>query len=243
MWTRSQLKDRAKSSIKQNYWLCLGVTFVYLILTSASTSYEIGTQKTTVNIGIGVNPWISLEVIATMFIVIFILGIIVRLFFSNVLEVGYNRFYLENREEPSSFGALFSTFTRAGYLNVVKTLFLRDIYIFLWTLLLIIPGIVKAYEYYMIPMILAENPTLETSRVFELTRNMTDSQKFDIFVLDLSFILWHILGFFTLGLVNLLVSPYITATSSELYSTTREYTLDSNFATYDELPGFSREAL
>ncbi len=66
----------------------------------------------------------------------------------------------------------------------------RDLYTVLWTLCLIIPGIVKSYEYKMIPYILAENPRILRKRAFEISKNMMDGEKWNAFVIDLSFIGW-----------------------------------------------------
>lgn len=97
---------------------------------------------------------------------------------------------------PTKFSELFFPFSKAKnfYLNIVKTQFLRSLFTVLWTLLLIVPGIVKSYEYRMIPYILAENPSISSKRAFELSKKMTDGEKMNIFVLDLSFIGWSLLG-------------------------------------------------
>ena len=90
--------------------------------------------------------------------------------------------------------------------------------IFLWGLLFVIPGIVKSYEYRMVPYILAENPNLQMSEVFALSREMTMNQKMNIFVLDLSFIGWSLLSVCTCGLLAIFyVNPYVQATNAELF--------------------------
>ena len=82
---------------------------------------------------------------------------------------------------------MFSIFD-GQYLNIVKIAFITDVKIILWSLLLIIPGIVKSYEYSMIPYILAENPSLSTKEVFQRTYELTSNRKMDLFILDLSFL-------------------------------------------------------
>ena len=81
-------------------------------------------------------------------------------------------------------------FRSGHYGNIVLTMFLRDLYIVLWTLLFIVPGIVKSYEYMMVPYILAENPGMDQKEVFQISREMMNGQKWNAFVLDLSFIGW-----------------------------------------------------
>ena len=105
-----------------------------------------------------------------------------------------------------------------GYLNVVKTVFLRDLYIVLWGLLLIIPGIIKSYEYRMVNYILAENPEMNTKEVFAMSRDMMRGNKWRAFVLDLSFLGWHLLSLITVGLAGIFYAfPYRNMTNAALY--------------------------
>ena len=105
-----------------------------------------------------------------------------------------------------------------NYKNVAKTLFFRDLYITLWTLLFIIPGIVKSYEYRMMPYLLAENPAMPKEQAFAISKQMMDGQKWDVFVLDLSFLGWNILSIFTMGILSIFyVTPYINMTNAALY--------------------------
>lgn len=115
-------------------------------------------------------------------------------------------------------GKLLSAFRSGYYGNVVKTMFFRDLFTFLWSLLFIIPGIIKSYEYKMVPYLLAEYPDMDRKEVFARSRDMMYGQKWNTFVLDLSFIPWNILSTITFGLVGLFyVSPYQDATYAELY--------------------------
>ena len=93
-------------------------------------------------------------------------------------------------------------FLNGAYLRNVATIFCRDLYTALWTLCLVIPGIVKSYEYKMIPYILAENPRISRKRAFEISKNMMDGEKWNAFVLDLSFIGWNLLSTITFGIVR-----------------------------------------
>ena len=123
------------------------------------------------------------------------------------------------------------------YLNVVKIMFLRDLYTFLWSLLLIIPGVVKSYEYSMIPYILAENPQIDSDRAFAVSRSMTDREKISIFGLDWSFFGWIILGTMACGVGTLFVAPYIQATYTELYEVLKYKVISGGMAGTDELGG------
>lgn len=96
-----------------------------------------------------------------------------------------------------------------------------NLYIFLWFLLLIIPGIIKSYEYMFIPYLLAENPDMDIKEVFKKSKEMTNNQKGNMFVLDLSFIGWYFLGaLIIIGAV--FVAPYHEATRAQLYFELKE---------------------
>lgn len=102
-------------------------------------------------------------------------------------------------------------------------MFLRNLFIFLWTLLLVVPGIIKHYEYLMVPYILAENPGMRREEAFLISKKMMMGQKWDTFVLDLSFIGWRILEGLTFGILGIFyVEPYIQSTFAELYTVNKE---------------------
>ena len=113
---------------------------------------------------------------------------------------------------------MLSGFQNGTYGKTVWTLFLMKLYTFLWSLLLIIPGIVKSYEYRMVPYLLADCQDLSTEDAFRISREMMDGEKMNAFILDLSFIGWKILSSITCGLVGLFyANPYEYATDAELF--------------------------
>ena len=118
-------------------------------------------------------------------------------------------------------------------------MFLRNLFTFLWSLLFIIPGIIKFYEYRMIPYILAENPTLSYKEAFELSKKMMYGQKWKTFVLDLSFIGWYILSLLTFGLLIIFwIAPYMRATNVELYVCLKNNLISNGDVLNNEFPGF-----
>ena len=94
---------------------------------------------------------------------------------------------------------------------------MKDLIIFGWTLLLIIPGIIKTYQYAMVPYILAEYPDMDYRSALDQSRNMMDGHKFQFFVLQLSFIGWEILGILACCIGIIFVLPYENATYAEYY--------------------------
>ena len=92
--------------------------------------------------------------------------LLIKIVVGNVVYVGGIRFFIQNRRENPSAGTIFFGFQNGNYGNIALTIFLKDLYTALWTLLLVVPGIIKHYEYRMIPYILAENPTMQEKRHF-----------------------------------------------------------------------------
>ncbi len=160
---------------------------------------------------------IGIIVLVVLIVLIFVFGL--NFFLLNPLSVGGRRFFIKNMDEKAKVGNLGFAFDH-NYLNVVKIMFLYDIKLVLWTLLLIIPGIVKGYEYRMVPYLLAENPELSSKEVFALSKRMMDGNKMDAFVFDISFFFWNLLGAITFGIVNIFfVNPYYEQANAFLYDT------------------------
>lgn len=105
-----------------------------------------------------------------------------------------------------------------NYWHVVWTFLLMVIKIFLWTLLLIIPGIVKGLAYAMTPFILRDHPELSASEAIRRSEQMMQGHKFDLFYLELSFIGWIILACITLGLGFLWLEPYMETSVAAFYN-------------------------
>ena len=150
-------------------------------------------------------------------VVVFAIVLVVDVFLINPMEMGCSRFFLKNLEQPAKISNILYGFDH-GYKNIVTILFFKDLYIVLWAMLFIIPGIIKAYEYRMIPYLLSENPEMSKEEVFDISKKMMKGNKWKAFVLDLSFIGWDILSVFTCGLLSMFyVAPYQNATNAALY--------------------------
>ena len=226
MWNRQQVKEQAKLIMKRNYWKMFVVTLLTGILTGEKTTIIERIQDfASNNLSYDAQPIFyssNFQYIFYSFIsVASILGIFYTIFIGNVIVVGNNRYFIKNHDENPELGEIFKGF-KGNYLNVVKIMFLMDLKTLLWLLLFIIPGFVKAYEYSMIPYLLAENPNLSADEAFSLSKQMTTGQKMDLFVLDLSFIGWIILGLICCGIGILFVLPYPEATRAEVYLNLKE---------------------
>lgn len=221
MWNRQQVKEQAKIIMKRNYWKMFVVTLLAGLLTGEKTTIIERVQNfASTNISYDTSPIFyssNFQYIFYSFISIAsILGILYTIFIGNVIVVGKSRYFIKNHDVNPELGEIFSGF-KGNYLNVVKIMFLMNLKILLWLFLFIVPGIIKAYEYSMIPYLLAENPNLSASQAFSLSKQMTTGQKMDLFVLDLSFLGWIILGLICCGIGILFLQPYPEATRAEVY--------------------------
>lgn len=125
------------------------------------------------------------------------------------------------RNNELVFEKLFDGFS--NFPNAFFTYLLRYIFIILWTLLFIIPGIVAIYKYSMVFYILKDNPDMTALNVITKSKEMMYGYKGKLFCLHLSFIGWDILCLFTLGIGFLWLSPYIQASEANFYQNLKDY--------------------
>ena len=134
----------------------------------------------------------------------------------SIIEVGYAKFNLNLVDKSEgTFENLFAYFSYWKTTAVAKLL--RSIYLLLWSLLFIIPGIIAALSYAMTEYILAENPEISAGEAINLSKQMMDGNKWRLFCLRLSFIGWDILCGFTLGIGYLWLNPYKQAAEAAFY--------------------------
>lgn len=159
-----------------------------------------------------------------------------QIFISNLLLVGEKRFFLENRNyRQTPISKIFFLYRLRYIRRPVWIMFVRTLFQSLWNIT-VIGGIIKHYEYILIPYILAENPKISRKEAFFLSRQLMRRNKWKFFLLDLSFLGWKFLSLFTLGLLDLLfVNPYITACRAELYAILRRNYVLSRSPGYEAL--------
>lgn len=253
MWTRKDLKQDAKAVLSKFYWMSVAAALIINVLTaglgsaagsgagSGARDEDIGAISSAAgSIDLSV-MFAILGVLLAIILVAVVLGGVIKAFFGNIVLVGGCRFFLQCREDKCRLEDLLYVIKSKSYLSVVLTMFLKDVFVALWSCLLIVPGIVKGYEYRMIPYILAENPQIDRKRAFELSKQMMTGQKWNAFVLDLSFLGWNLLSVFcTCGILSVFyVNPYVSHTQAGLYLALREEALRQGTTNAYELKGFS----
>lgn len=129
----------------------------------------------------------------------------------------YNVLFLDNLRTGKELEvkSIFDGFN--DYTRVLGTYLLVYIYTILWTLLLIIPGIIKSLSYSMVPFVLKDNPELSFNAAIERSMAMMEGHKWEYFCLILTFIGWFLLLIITAGIASLWVTPYMSATFANYY--------------------------
>ena len=119
------------------------------------------------------------------------------------------------RKEDLAYGHLFDGFRQ--YVRIFLAMLLKGIYVLLWSLLLIIPGIIKEYSYAMTENILKDNPDMNGEQAIRESMRMMEGHKMQLFLLDLSMIGWLILSILSLGIGFLFSYPYLCTAHAHFY--------------------------
>ena len=112
---------------------------------------------------------------------------------------------------------MFEGYNKELFSRVLTTTLLYYVYVFLWSLLLLIPGCIKSYSYAMTPYILKDNPEMKNNAAIEESMRMMDGHKLELFILDLSFIGWALLSLLTCGVGFLWLVPYMNMARVNFY--------------------------
>lgn len=181
------------------------------------------------------------EIFLGVFISVFTVVSLVSIFLAPIFTVGGNRFFMKLRKGVNTgIGEVTGNFKDGNYWNIVKIFLVKNIKIALWSLLFIIPGIYKTFEYFLIDYILAVRPDIDRKSAFTLSKRLMDGYKGEAFVLSLSFIGWVLLStFFTCGILSIAyVNPYMYATFNEFYAFVRAEGIRKGIITPMDLPDY-----
>lgn len=204
MKTNQEYKNAALAALKGHWAPAVVCTIVYMLLAivPSLTLQLIDPAK----VADGVFWTVYALVMGFMFLVLM------------PLQVGFynaHKDLLANGDDPLTSNMFRIGFGRWGH-NMWGTL-LMGIFIFLWSLLLFIPGLVKSFAYMLTPFILVDNPELSANEAINLSQKMMKGHKFDLFFLELSFLGWILLGILTLGIGYFWLMPYIYASVAAFY--------------------------
>ena len=161
-------------------------------------------------------------IVATVALVVLIAVICVmiysvaRFIIGSIVNVGYSRFNINVIDaNETKFVQIFSFFKQ--WWRAVLANFLRQLFIFLWSLLFVVPGIIASCKYSLVPYILAENPDMSPKDAISISKELMDGNKCRLFCLNFSFIGWDILCALTFGALSVWVGPYKNAALAAFY--------------------------
>lgn len=231
MRTRQEIKAIGKSRFQANYWPCvLACLLVALAIGVVSGALSTPAVIQAANSGNYYDGSVSIRANSSSILTLIIAG---------PLEIGLAYFFIMNvlgRTDitcTTPFTAAFTNFGRklGGYLWMC-------LFTFLWSLLFIIPGIIKSFSYAMTPYILADCPNVKATDALKLSMRIMSGHKWELFVFYLSYIGWGILSCLTLGLLALFyVAPYMNSSLAVYYLEVREEALRTGAITMGQLEG------
>ncbi len=227
MRTRQEIKAIGKAAFRENYWTCgLAMLLVTVVLGAinglgGSSTLMNGDSETAVSLGTSA-------------------GGILSLLLTGPLTIGLALFFVrnalgrrENLTVTTPFTEAFNNYGRklGGYLWMM-------LFIVLWSLLFVIPGIVKGLSYSMAPYILGDCPEVKAKDALKLSMRMMEGHKAELFVMELSFLGWALLSALTAGILLIFyVGPYMNSTFAVYYLEVREEALRNGVITEGQLQG------
>lgn len=212
MTTNQEFKNAALSALRGNWAPAVLAALVYFVLacvvSGATSIYQVANPDLFLPGGTAPAGYLGLS--GGSFLLSVFLFIPLSVGFANAFNALY--VYSNANVLSNTFGYGFK-----GYWRSIGGMVLVYVFTFLWSLLLIIPGIIKAYSYSLTPYILIDNPELSPREAVRRSQQMMQGQKFNLFYLQLSFIGWSILACLTGGIGFLWLLPYMQTSQAVFY--------------------------
>ena len=190
----SEMRSAARAALKGHWAEAAMLTFVYGIIVWAFTGVVGGLEY--VQVGLGT--------IASLLLF--------------PLSWGYGITFLSNARgeaDPFNISRIFDGYK--DFWRIFTTILLMQIYTFLWTLLFVVPGIIKSLSYAMTAFILRDNPEMKNNEAIELSMKMMDGHRMDLLWLYVTFIGWGILCILSLGIGYFWLAPYMQSSMAQFY--------------------------
>ena len=207
MYTRAELKQNAKNALKGKWGsvilaIILSVIVSYIVLIILSVIRDI---------------FVSIVNIELFEKILILVSLVVQIVLTTPITVGLYSFFIKLSEtNKPEVREIFRPYNESCK-NSMKMGLLIYFYTFLWSLVFIIPGIIKSYSYSMAYYIMAENPTMSAEEAITKSMEMMNGHKAELFFLQLSFFGWGVLAYCTCGIGYLWLTPYMNKTTANFY--------------------------
>lgn len=223
----ADFRFEARRALTGRWGIAVGASFLASLLGGASSnsSVSFNTSSSSTSLEDLTSSFDSLssdEMTILIAILILVFGMVLIFsialaFIGSIISIGYSRFNLDliDFKNQPNINTLFGYFR--FWKTAICTSLLKGLYVFLWTLLFIIPGIIASYDYAMTDYILAEHPELTATQAIEQSKMMMFGNRFRLFCLELSFIGWDFLCMLTLGIGFIWLIPYKQASYAAFY--------------------------
>ena len=222
-WSNSQIRTAARASLKGRWkqavmltfvfsFVCWGINWPFSII-SESCATHMTEFTNTLDAGLSVD-WSDFWMNWLLMICAMVGSLVLRMPIIWSFAVSFLR-NSRGAEDPFDIKGLcggYKVFVRISFTGLLALL-----YIWLWSLLLVVPGIIKALSYAMTPYVLADNPDLKNNKAIERSMAMMEGHKMDLFMMNLAFVGWVFLCIFTLGIGFLWLAPYMNASYAKFY--------------------------
>ncbi len=248
MKSRKELKEIGKMSMKANYWNCVLVVLLMTAIFSVLSWLSGGEQlMATVQSGMQMAADGSAETPTYMTVSAGSgAGGLLSFLISGPLSIGMCFFFVKNLHDENRGDLSVVTPFKEAFNNFPRKLggsLWMGLFVFLWSLLFVIPGIIKSYSYSMTEYILADCPNVKAQDALKLSMRMMKGHKWEFFVLQLSFLGWVLLTILTLGILGIFyVDPYRNSTYAAYYESVRDQAILYGAVTKDELNGAPLQA-
>ena len=215
MRSRAEIKEGAKVAFKAQWKTCILMGLLYLVI--AALSGAVGTFSRNFFLD-------SVFSLSGPFITISFSFSLFYIFVFPIVYIGMLHGFLQvSRREITKESIVFSKFSNGNYIRCLGGFWWMVLFTFLWMLCFCIPGIVKGFAYSMTPYLLAEYPNLKPREALKMSMRMTAGHKGKLFVFNLSFFGWAILGTLLLCIpLFVYVMPYTQTATASLYDELKE---------------------
>ena len=213
-------RARARAAIKGHWGTAIAVALVAAILAGSNPMFSVTVSSQNsysdylgdyIDLSNYLN-WQMLSLLATVLVV----GSLLALVIGGCIEMGQATFNLHLMlGQRAVFPDLFSQFHRLG--AGIAIVILRSVFVWLWSLLFVIPGIIATYRYAMMPFLMAEFPDLGALDAMRESKRLMQGNKWRLFCLEMSFLGWAFLCMFTLGIGMLWLLPYMASARTAFY--------------------------
>lgn len=223
-YSRGELKQDAKASLSNRWGLAIGSMLLAVFVPSLVIGFVEGLLSAFSEISLSYQ---SYGIAGLIGFLSGIFSLAATIFFVGPLSMGYEFFSLRFVRGMSVHATLpYRAFSPSCYMRLTLSFLMMNLFIFLWSLLFLIPGIIKSFSYAQMPYILMDHPEMGWKEAIEESKRMMDGHKADLFVLYLSFIPWLLLCGVTLGIAFLYVGPYMQMTCVNFYRALKEEKLN-----------------